>query len=244
MKKKLTATHLKFIALISMFIDHFAATIIKNYAIVNGINTYTLFNPFEADTTVGVIYSLMRTVGRLAFPLYIFLLVEGFRHTRNIKKYIIRMVIFAFISEIPFDLAFYGRIFEPSHQNVFITMSLGLILLYILDQLELKKLKFKTILAVLAVCLVAFINEYINADYGAYGIIFIAVIYLYRNNPKVQAIMMFIVGTGQYTAALAGPITYFYNGKKGKQINKYFFYLFYPAHLLLFYFIVRFFIYT
>lgn len=244
MKRNLTAAHLKWIALITMFIDHFAAVVIKKYAIVNGIDTYTLLNPFAAGSTVGIIYSLMRIIGRLAFPLYIFLLVEGFRHTRDIKKYIGRMAIFALVSEIPFDLAIFGTVFETTHQNVFITMTLGLIMLYILDQIQLKVSRFKSILGFLTICVFFFLNEYLKADYAGYGILFIAIIYLFRNNPPVQALMIFIMGIGQYTAALSGPITYFYNGKKGKQINKYFFYAFYPAHLLLFYLIVRFFIYT
>lgn len=244
MKRNLTAAHLKWIALVSMTIDHFAAVVIKNYGLVNGTDLYTTFNPFQADTTIGTTYSIMRIIGRLAFPLYIFLLVEGFRHTKDIKKYIARMVIFAIVSEVFFDLAFFGVPFETSHQNVFVTMTLGLIMLHILAQIEIKIEKYRFISSLLVIGAFYLLNDFIKGDYGGFGILFTVVVYLFKNNPLSQAIMMFALGMEHFTAALSGPIVYFYNGKKGKQINKYFFYIFYPLHLFIFYLIVRFFIYT
>lgn len=75
------------------------------------------------------------TVGRIAFPIFAFLLVEGFTHTKNIKKYILRMLAFALISEIPFDLMHDGMAFNPTHQNVMWTFLVGLLVLWALDSL-------------------------------------------------------------------------------------------------------------
>jgi hypothetical protein len=133
---------LKLIAIITMLIDHTGAVFISPEK-----------NPW--------LYLLFRGVGRLAFPIFVFLIVEGFYHTKNVKKYLLRMGIFAFISEIPFDLAFYHERFhvntlndignaltDPSdslglvmlrlnsYQNVFFTLFLGLLLITLMDMVE------------------------------------------------------------------------------------------------------------
>ena len=88
----MSGTTLKWIAVISMLIDHTAEVLINHNA--------ALTDPIWAQ-----IYVLMRGIGRIAFPIYAFLLVEGFLHTRDVKKYLARMLTFAVVSEIPFDLA-------------------------------------------------------------------------------------------------------------------------------------------
>jgi len=75
-------------------------------------------------------YVLLRIIGRISFPIFAFLIVEGFMHTRDVKKYIFRMIIFALITEIPFDFAFYGT-FNWGHQNVLVTFLLALVAMYI-----------------------------------------------------------------------------------------------------------------
>ena len=100
--EKLDGTTLKIIACISMFIDHFG---------------YICFPGNIA----------LRIIGRLAFPIYCFLLVEGVMHTHDIRRYMFRMFVFALILEIPFDIAFYHDLIYPFHQNVFFTLVLGLI---------------------------------------------------------------------------------------------------------------------
>ena len=120
--KGISSSTLKWIAIISMLIDHFAV------AVYSQLENYQM----------GV-YTLMRGIGRIAFPIYCFLLVEGFCHTHDIMKYIKRCFIFALISEIPFDLAVHGNVFDLSSQNVFFTMTLGLCTLYAISYFEKKR---------------------------------------------------------------------------------------------------------
>ena len=98
----LSGSTLKLIAIVTMFIDHLGVV-----AFETQISNYM------------VPYYIMRLIGRLAFPIFCFLLVEGFFHTRDVKKYALRLLVFAFISEIPFDLAFNRQLFYWRHQNVF-----------------------------------------------------------------------------------------------------------------------------
>ena len=97
---------LKMIAITTMLIDHVGAVLLPQYPI-------------------------LRIIGRIAFPIFCFLLVEGFMHTHDVIRYMTRIGLFALISEIPFDLLFYGRILDGTHQNVFFTLFIGLVMLTI-----------------------------------------------------------------------------------------------------------------
>ena len=131
-KKKLTNFDLKMIALISMFCDHLAATFLSNLINASYNLPETVLNSTSITDKILVWVSLhqegmwffsdmLRLVGRLAFPIYCFLLIQGFLHTRNLKRYIGRLALFALISEIPFDLAFNNSVLEHYYNNVFIT---------------------------------------------------------------------------------------------------------------------------
>ena len=110
---------LKLIAMVTMLIDHIGAAILLP-AHFTGINI--------SNTWVDV-YDLSRKIGRTAFPIFVFLLVEGFFHTHSRKKYFGRLLLFALLSEIPFDLAFYGVLFYESSQNVFLTLAIFILLI-------------------------------------------------------------------------------------------------------------------
>ena len=101
---------LKLIALITILIDHLGGSILWRYIVAT--------HAYNDEILMGI-YELMRYVGRMAFPLYCFLLVEGFLHTRNVAKYAGRLALFALISEIPFDLAISGEWWIYSSNNVF-----------------------------------------------------------------------------------------------------------------------------
>ena len=115
-KSGISGSTLKLIAIFTMLIDHIAATVILQM-INNGIGGQTLID----------IYWVMRSIGRMAFPVFCFLLVEGFKYTHSREKYAARMFIFALISEIPFDLAINNTVLEFKSNNVFFTLLLGLL---------------------------------------------------------------------------------------------------------------------
>ena len=209
---------LKLIALTSMIIDHYGAIF------QNNINIY-------------------RIIGRIAFPIYCFLLVEGYIHTKNLKNYTLRLFIFALISELPFDMAFYGGL-DLKHQNVFFTLLIGLVAIYLLDHKEKYNIKngyiffFSGILAII-----------LGVDYNFIGIIYILTFYLSKDYPrevrlKRVALILFLTNLAtlsfiQQFALLALPIIHYYNGELGPK-NKplqMLFYTAYPLHLLIFYII-------
>ena len=121
-RKGFSGSELKMIAIATMLIDHIAATVIIRVLKFGGYND-SLYQ----------LYRVMRNIGRIAFPIFCFLLVEGFMHTRDREKYALRLGCFAAISEIPFDLAFNGKILEVGYQNVFFTLLLGLLTMMAYD---------------------------------------------------------------------------------------------------------------
>lgn len=181
---------------------------------------------------------IFRAIGRISFPIFCFLIVEGFYHTRNTWNYLIRLLVFALLSELPFDLAFYGVLFDWQHQNVFITLSLGLLALFCLEEMNNRRIyaiPFTLILLIAYVC---------NCDYGIGGVLLICVFYLTRNNQIIQCILVTLLlylfyGTLELYGICALIPIFLYNGKRGPSI-KMFFYWFYPLHLLAIYFISTF----
>ncbi|MCR4907493.1 MAG: conjugal transfer protein TraX [Lachnospiraceae bacterium] len=176
----------------------------------------------------------LRHIGRLAFPIYAFLLTEGFFHSRNLKRYAMRLFGFALISELPFDLAFYGEL-SFKHQNVYFTLFLGLVLLVLLkeDSNPVRELCYIGL-----ICLIA---QEIHCDYRYPGILMILFFAYYREIPFMEALSISICNmhfksTIQRTGILALFPVFLYNGKRGPDI-KYAFYLYYPMHLLALYFV-------
>ena len=116
-KRGLSGAVLKWIALVTMLIDHIGLTVVYQALIYD--------RDLWLNDTMMTLYAVLRSVGRLAFPLFCFLLAEGFRHTSSRGKYLLRLAVFALLSEIPFDLAVNSRVIEFSSQNVFFTLLLG-----------------------------------------------------------------------------------------------------------------------
>lgn len=211
---------LKLIAIITMFIDHIG---------------YVIFDGF----------SFFNYIGRVAFPIFAFQISEGYIHTKNIKKYFLRLFIFALISQIPFML-FHKIISNDFALNIFFTLLLGLASIYIYDK---SKHKF---LGIIISIIIGFIAEFIHCDYGFYGIAIILLFYIFKNNNMLSSISFIIAVTINYLIPIIKygfydiylylyiftliPIIFIslYNGKKGKD-TKYLLYLFYPIHLLLIY---------
>lgn len=136
-KKGVSGSTIKIIAIITMLIDHIAAALLGRLIMAKGyMDAVQAADPMQmqewitANAGLFTVFFIMRMIGRLGFPIFCFLLVEGFQKTRNLKKYILRLGMFALVSELPFDLAFHSRILEFDYQNVFFTLFLGILTMY------------------------------------------------------------------------------------------------------------------
>ncbi|MEE1195258.1 MAG: TraX family protein [Lachnospiraceae bacterium] len=225
--KIFSGSALKTIAILSMTIDHFAAVVLYwgilyyNQPVYEGTSLYTVY----------IVYRIMRSIGRIAFPIYCFLLVEGFMHTGSRPKYLLRLGIFALISEIPFDLAIKNQLITWEYCNVFFTLCLGFLAMWALEYFKNKIYISLPIAAV--ICYAAY---FINCDYDYHGILLIVILYLFRYYRIPQVIGGALSLYWEWPAIFAFIPILMYNGKRGRS-SKYFFYLFYPTHLLLFYFL-------
>ncbi len=204
----LSSNALKLIALLTMFLDHIGAVLIVS----------------------GWMNQVLRMVGRVSFPIFAFLLVEGFLHTRDVKRYGLRLLAFGFLSEIPFDLALFHTPFEMSHQNVFFTLFLGLLALEGCRRYEDDASLWKRA-AVLVVC--GFAAIILRTDYEAFGVIFIVLLYMTRQSPRLQTIMGSLALVWELPAVFAFIPIRMYNGTRGTLPLKYIFYICYPLHLFL-----------
>ncbi len=207
--KVLSGSALKCLALITMIIDHTA---------------YVLLSKGTR------IYVVMRAVGRLAFPIYCFLIAEGFLHTRDRKKYGIRLFLFALISELPWNLMNRGTLLYEK-QNVFFTLLLGYLGLCAVEYFKARpryRLCALTVLFLTAV--------FLKADYGAAGYGLILLLYVLRDQKILQAGLGSCFLSGSWKAALAFIPINLYNGERGfvrSAWMKYAFYVIYPLHMLI-----------
>lgn len=227
-RKGISGSALKFIALVSMFIDHFAAVF---YA-----ESWRALTPFFSQE----VYMLLRKVGRPAFPIYCFLLVEGYQHTRSVPKYLLRLFLFGVVSELPFDLAFRFSYMDWSYQNVFFTLFLGLLAIWLWDLCTKKDFRscgpWRILLGVLCVAGCALLGHFGQTDYGEHGVLFITALYLLRQwelpRDLVSAGVLYLASPLEIYGFFDYLLFHFYDGRRGRQ-PKYLFYGFYPAHLLL-----------
>ena len=205
---------LKIIAIITMTLDHIGYIFIPQ------------------GTTM---YMVFRGIGRIAFPIFCFLIVEGFHHTKSPINYLIRLLIFALISEVPFDIAFFHSNFDIKHQNVFLTLAIGLSCLFCLEEMKTKKWFSIFLLVLLGLAYV------IHCDYGVGGVLLICMFY-YTGSFKDRFWMQFILsglifiiffGSLELPGLIAIPLISFYNGKRGYNKAQWLFYLYYPLHLLI-----------
>ena len=227
-QRGISGSTLKIIAMISMLIDHIAYILIAPVVRENGL-----------EGSIYTLYHVMRTVGRIAFPIYCFLLTEGFSRTHDRKKYALRLFLFALISEMPYNLAFYGSLRYSGHCNVFFSLLLGFVMMALMEEAKKHIQDFRIVvmiyLAAFATCGVC--AEWIHCEYGIKGIIAIALLYLFRMNKEEQMIAGGVAFCWEPAALFAFPLIALYNGKRGRQL-KYVFYAFYPIHILLLYFLL------
>lgn len=213
---------LKIIAIIFMLCDHFGDAILKPFSFFN-------------------------VLGRIAFLIFAFQLTEGYIHTKNLKKYFKRLIIFAIISQIPFML-FSSTFTSRFSLNIFFTLFIGLFAIYIYDK---SHNKFLGILVTIFLCALA---QLIKTDYGAWGVCIIMIFYIFKDK-KIWMCLLYLLSCLLkylpyllaynfhyiYMLLLLGTASsiffiILYNGKQGKKV-KYLLYAFYPLHMLALYFI-------
>jgi hypothetical protein len=235
LKDGLSGSTLKLIAVTSMLIDHAFAALVEKVYINKALYMPGLVLPDGAinyNLWIFGLQNIMRgTIGRIAFPIFCFLLVQGFIHTSNRNKYKLRLLVFALISELPFNLALKDS-FTFRASNVFFTLLLGLL------SMELIEKDWSVWLRGLGVAAIAFFAEIIKCDYGASGVILIAFLYLAKDDMTKTVLVGFVSMLTFPSISPMSILAYipiiFYNGKRGLKL-KYAFYLFYPAHLLVLY---------
>lgn len=227
---------LKWIAVVSMLIDHAAVVLVYGLALARG--------HWGAGLLSLSGYRVLRAVGRPAFPIFCFLLAEGFVHTRSRGRYLLRLLIFAALSELPFDLALRRSAVDLSGQNVFFTLALGLAAAMLWDRLtqtEGRGRPWRLGLALLGAAGLVMAGRLLKTDYGAMGVLLVLSMILLRSRPWLRDLaaagaMGGMILFGSSRLELWGltvlPLLHLYNGRRGRQ-SKYFFYAFYPAHLLL-----------
>lgn len=244
-QRGISGSTLKFIAMLTMLIDHIGATIVLQFVQRNSDNFDALGN--VRMTGMVVLYYVLRGIGRLAFPIFIFLLLEGFQYTHNRFRYIGRLLLFAILSEIPFDLAvnlsvkwiLKGHFLEFTSQNVFFTLAIGMIVLTVLEGLRALQMDtiLKAVLIVGVAALGAALAYALHTDYGAVGVLAICTAYGFRNQKKelrmaAPCVILSILNMSELYALVDAGIAHFYNGKRGLKL-KWVFYIFYPLHLLI-----------
>jgi hypothetical protein len=199
-------------------------------------------------------YLLCRFVGRLAMPLFCFMVAEGLFHTKDAKRYLMRLAIFALVSEVPFDLLFTGSLLEFRLQNVGFTLFSGLLGILLFDSFAAQGRKGAALAAILAAGAAAY---FIRSDYTVYGVYFIFIFYYFRGNHRGRTIALaagvlllsfnmhltpdaalrVTLDYSSAAAVLAAIPIGLYNGEKGREGRhiRAAFYAFYPAHLLALY---------
>lgn len=204
-------------------------------------------------------------VGRIAYPIFAFMIVEGFFHTHNLRRYLLRLLIGALVSEIPFDLMYASTPFFPYHQNVLWTFLLSLLIISLIEKCRLRLKPVLTVLISAGLAAAGFLIGYMTmVDYYGIGVLTVLTFYAFRKrtwtNRLLQLLCLYVLnvkllGGYYYEISVFGltieivqqglalfaliPI-WLYQGKQGfhSKAFQYFCYAFYPAHMLLL-FVVR-----
>ncbi len=232
---RLSGSALKLLGAFSMLIDHIGVVLIERGILKSAdpIKMSWILRT-EAGRHWWYVDRICRCVGRLAFPIFVYLLVEGAVHTRHRKAYGLRLLLFALLAEIPFDLALSGRWSYLGYQNVLFTL-LFIYLTLCGIQASFQQ-PVRLLLWVLAGCGAA---QVFRTDYGAFGVILAVLLYWTRGSGRQLMSGALLVALESCRtwgmAALAFIPLAFYDGKRGRWPGRYFFYVFYPAHLFVLY---------
>ena len=212
------------------------------------IGVITMLFDHVGDAIIGK-FSFCNLIGRIAFPIFAFQAVQGYIYTKDFKRHMLKLFIFACISQIPFMLFLSTFTEEILTLNIFFTLFLGLLALFVYDKCKNKVLGF------LFVILTSIIAYFIHVDYGAFGILLMFCFYFFKDKKGSMAITTIVLCFLRFVPdIIASPVLWyiyiqcaiftalslifilFYNKNEGPKA-KYFFYIFYPLHLLILYFL-------
>ena len=185
---------------------------------------------------LATISNIFDIIGRIAFPLFCFFLVEGFFKTRSRKKYLLNLLLFGVISEVPFDMFTTASFFNTNWQNVMFTLALVLVTIWIIDILKAKMQSKPKVLwyivSLLIVGVMCIFAMMLSLDYEHHAILIGYFFYLFHNMPLIAIPFGYASMFKEPWALLGFGLTLTYNGERGRQ-NKMLNYLFYPVHLLI-----------
>lgn len=234
-RRGLTGNQLKILGIVAVLIDNIGAVVIQG-GILHGTDSAlyqaVLLTPSGHYWVVAG--QVCRYAGRLAFPILAYLTAEEFIHTRDRRWYGLRMLLFAVLAEVPFDLAVYHTVFYPHYQNMMFTLFAGIMVMAAMESTRNIGLQA----AALAVgCGLSWVLQF---DYNVIGVLLIAAMYWFRHNDTVQLIagvgICAVESLSYYCiSALAYVPIVLYNGRRGAFQLKYLFYVFYPLHFLVLY---------
>ena len=232
----ITADGLKMFACIVMMIQTIGIAVIEKGLIHLDQYTQESLNQAMSQNsrlmTLAGIGSIMQLIGGMAISVFAFLLVEGFHNTSDYKKYLITMIITALVSEIPYDLAIRGKIWDFSSQNAMITMCICLIMLKCMelfsDSSGFAGSMVKILIMIAAIVWVSIFR----AEYGLCMVLLVTVFYVFDTRNVLKIVLGCIISLMYVTGPVAFYGIWCYNGVRKDRINKYVYYAFYPVHLL------------
>ena len=232
----ITADGLKMFACIVMLIQTVGIAVIEKGLI--HLDQYTqesLNQAMSQDSrlmTLAGIGSIMQLIGGMAIPVFAFLLVEGFRNTSDYKKYLLTMIITALVSEIPYDLAICGKVWDLSSQNAMITMCICLILLKCMELFSNSSGFAGSMVRILIMIAAIVWVSIFRAEYGLCMVLLVTVFYVFDTKNVLKTVLGCIISLMYVTGPIAFYGIWCYNGERKDRINKYVYYAFYPLHLL------------
>ncbi len=207
-----------------------------------------LMAALEADPllmTLSAWSTMLQFIGALAIPVFAFLLVEGFLHTASFRRYILTVLAFAVVSEVPYDLAMNGKVWDFSGQNVMFTYALGLMMLYGLEMFQSRKgAQYRIAQGCIVVASVLW-SMILQGAFGLPTLLLAAVYYLLQEKKGLRILVGCAVSVPYVTAPISGFFLWCYDGERGRLLErrpwaKYVFYALYPAHLIILWLVVRF----
>lgn len=239
----ITADGLKMFACVVMLIQNIGIAIVENGIIK--LDQYTqesLSAAMEADSNLmfqAGVGSVMQLIGGMAIPIFAFLLVEGFLYTSDYRKYLLSVLVFALLSEVPYDLAMNQKLFDFSSQNALFSMTICLLMLYFLRMMKEKQgAVFAAVQVLIVLCAVVWASVF-RAQYGLCLVLLAAVFYIFYTRNVLKTILGVLISLLYVTGPLSFYGIWCYNEERKDRLPKYAYYVFYPLHLLVLGLIVK-----